>query len=266
MPFFAPSYCHFAHPWTKSTQSYTYVDRSQSYCAPCHGGCPCPLCHSQGGGPCFCSTMASWSPVIFCSAEVVIPSTSSTPVVSMSTHYIMATWSFMGITIASLPLLHGPWSHPLLHSPDPLTPQSKPANAPRMLSSLPLFPSLSHYFTAQVCYRSIAQCYDPAHITVMYITKLPWVRFKSSKLAYSAHILQSDCTSSDDDTVDAQMTTQGRGWMIAIRKVIACPFQIIDLVFSDLSPSIFDAHFCRVTMECVSPGQVAIPPQHSLTD
>lgn len=119
MPFFAPSYCHCAHPWTKSTQSYTYGDRSQSYCAPCHGGCPCPLCHSQGGGPCFCSTMASWSPVIFCSAEVVIPSTSSTPVVSMSTHYIMATWSFMGITIASLPLLHGPWSHPLLHSPNP---------------------------------------------------------------------------------------------------------------------------------------------------
>lgn len=154
-----------------------------------------------------------------------------------------------------------------------IAPQSKPANAPRMLSSLPLFPSLSHYFTAQVCYRSIAQVNSvmiQAHITVMYTTKLPWVRFKSSKLAYSAHILQSDCTSSDDDTVvsllDSQMTTQGRGWMIAIRKVIACPFQIIDLVFSDLSPSIFDAHFCRVTMECVSPGQVAIPPQHSLTD
>ncbi len=57
-----------------------------------------------------------------------------------------------------------------------IAPQSKPANAPRMLSSLPLFPSLSHYFTAQVCYRSIAQVNSvmiQAHITVMYTTKLP---------------------------------------------------------------------------------------------
>lgn len=77
----------------------------------------CPMSWRLSVPHCFCSTIASWSPVNFCSAEVVTPSTSSTLVVSISTHYIMGTLSFMGITIASL--LHGPWSHTLLHSPDP---------------------------------------------------------------------------------------------------------------------------------------------------